>query len=677
MAPKKFWSKKLVSWGLLAILTFFLSSSPSLAQDEFDPFPFLNRPQRQVTEPEQTVPPAPTGPGLNNPEEFAAFADNFFNEEMAKTHVPGAAIAVVKDGKIFFTKGYGYANLEEKIPVEADKTLFRVASLSKLFAATATMQLYERGSLDLDADASQLLDFELENPFPEPVTPARMMMHTDGTTVRRMGLAARTEAEMKPLGDYLADYMPPIVWPPGELYSYSSHSLALLGYVVEKLSGTPFAKYVDENILQPLEMRRSTFLQPPPPELADDLAVGYQYRGGQFKPVPFLYLNIAPGAAMSATATDMANFMLAHLQQGRYKNSRILAADTVRLMHEQHFTHHPQLPGTGYSFRERRENNIRTIGHLGSLRGYSSSLTLMPDRDIGIFIVSNSFSGIHEKFLTQFFDRYFPAPEETALDPLTLTDGQLEQFTGTYRDVEYPRNTFLKLAGVFKHIQIDKGNNGTLIIRTPGLFFLNDPQDVTLIPVGPQLFQRASDDALTAFGEALEERSDRIAFAFNPLWPKMGAYERVPWYETAWVHIGWLGFCVLLFLSAVCVWPILPLIHRLQGKPFKLDRKHGRAWSIAGLVGILNLVFVIGLPGSLWLYGAWKLAYGVPAFVVVFLCLPLITTALTLVLLAYTVRAWAKQNWSVGMRSHYSLVALAALAFIPLLVYWNLLGFQF
>jgi CubicO group peptidase (beta-lactamase class C family) len=669
---------------LLAILSFSLSLSgltmSSLAQSGSKQLPILDSQPQQVSEPEKSVSPSPTGLGLKEPQELEAFVDNFFNEQMSKTHVPGAVISVVKDGKLFFAKGYGYANLEKKIPVEADKTLFRVASLSKLFTATAAMQLYERGQLDLDADVNQYLtDFKLKNPYSEPVTAARMMMHTDGTTVRRIGLAAHTEAEMEPLGDYLADHMPPIVSRPGELYSYSSHSTALLGYVVEKISGTPFAEYIDKNILQPLKMRRSTFLQPLPPALADNLAVGYQHQSGNFKPVPFLYLNIAPAAAMSTTATDMANFMIAHLLRGRYENSRILEEDTVRLMHKTHFAHHPKLPGTSYSFRERLENNIRMIGHLGSLRGYSSSLTLMPDQNIGIFIASNSFSGIHGKLLSQLLDHYFPVPDKPApLKPLALTDEQLDRFTGTYRDVEYPRATFLKPSAVFKHINIKKGDNGTLVIQTPGLFFLNNPQNIKLIPVEPKLFQRANDDALTAFGEAIEdEGSNQIKFVFNPLWPKIGAYERVPWYETAWVQLGLLCFCVLVFLSAFFIWPIRPLIRRLRGKNFQIERQPSRAWLLAGVVGTLNLVFIIGLPLSLWLYGAWKLAYGVPAFAIAFLSLPPIATVLTLGLAVFTVLGWKNKYWSVIARSHYSLITLAALAFIPLLTYWNLLGFQF
>ncbi|MES1026431.1 serine hydrolase [Gloeocapsa sp. BRSZ] len=630
--------------------------------------------EQSITEPVQSVPAAPSAPGLNDPQEFEAFVDNFFKEEMSKSHIPGGVVSVVKDGTIFFAKGYGYANIEKKIPVEADKTLFRVASLSKLFTATAAMQLYERGLLDIHADVNKYLtDFQLKNPFSEPVTAARMMTHTDGTTKRRIGLAARTAAEMQPLGDYLADHMPPVVWRPGELYSYSSHSIALLGYVVEKISGIPLAQYIDQNIFQPLGMRRSTFLQPPPSSLADDLAVGYQYQSGKFEPVPYLYLNIAPGAAMQATATDMARFMIAHLLYGRYENSRILEEDTVQLMHEQHFTHHPLLPGTGYSFRERLENNMRTIGHLGSLRGYSSSLTLMSDRNIGIFIATNSFSGVNGKLLTQFFDRYFPSQQSATKKPLVFSEEQLNRFTGTYRDLEYPRDTFAKLTAPFEHINIKRGEESTLFVSTPGLFFVGNAPTIELTPVEPLLFQRVNDDAFTAFAQ---DDNGWIRYVFNPLWAKIGAYEHIHWYETSWVQLGLLGFCVVVFLSAALIYPIAPLIRRLRGKRFQ-GRQLRWAWILAGLIGTLNLVFLIGFPVSIWLYGFWRLVYGVPTVTIALLCIPLLTSALTLGLIVFTALAWRNQYWSFIKRSHHSLITLAALVFIPFLAYWNLLGFQF
>jgi CubicO group peptidase (beta-lactamase class C family) len=673
--PSKY-LRKLFYRGIIVILVFLLAGMPSFAQKNLPTeLEILNRHPEQVTEPQPPVQPSPTAPGLNNSQEFEDFVDNFFEQEMSKNHIPGGVVSVVKDGKLFFAKGYGYANVEKKIPVVADQTLFRVASLSKLVTATAAMQLYERGQLDLNADVNQYLsDFQLKNPFPQPVKVAQLMTHTDGTTKRRIGLAARSASQMKPLGEYLAQYMPPIVWQPGELYSYSSHSTALLGYLVEKIFGIPFVRYIDKNIFQPLEMRRSTFLQPPPPQVADDLAVGYQYRSNSFQSVPYLYLNIAPAASMQTTATDMANFMIAHLLRGRYENSRILEEDTVRLMHEQHFTHHPLLPGSAYEFHERLENNLRMLSHIGSLRGYSSSLTLLPDRNIGIFTATNSFASIHGKLITQFLDRYFPAPKQPDPKPISLTDEQWSRVTGTYRDVEYPRHTFAKLSAPFEHIDIKKGNNNRLLIQTPKLFFLNNPSNIELVPVEPLLFQRVDDDRLTAFGE---DTIGRIGFAYNPLWPVIGAYERVPWYETAWVQLGIAAFCVTFFLSASIVWPILPLIRRMRGKRFRVERRVSRAWILAGLVGILNLIFLIGLPLSLWLYGVWKLVYGVPVFAIAFLCLPLLTTILTVALLLNAVQSWRNKYWSLMARSHYSLIALAAVIFIPFLAYWNLLGFQF
>ena len=143
------------------------------------------------------------------------------------------------------------------------------------------------------------------------------------------------------------------------------------------------------------------------------------------------------------------------------------------------------------------------------------------------------------------------------------------------------------------------------------------------------------------------------------------------------MQLGLLGFCVLVFLSAFFIWLIRPLIRRLRGKPFQIERQPSRSWLLAGLVGTLYLVFLISLPLSLWLYGGWKLAYGVPAFAIAVLSLPPIATVLTLGLAVFTVLAWKNKYWSVIARSHYSLITLAALAFIPFLIDWNLLGFQF
>lgn len=655
-------------------LAILLSTWPVVAQqDSF--LPVLKQSPLEFPEKSPTKAPIETKP-LKNPDELQSFMDSLLDEELKNAAAPGVVISVVKDGEIFWAKGYGYADIEKKAPVIADKTLFRVASLSKLFTITGAMQLYQKGLIDLNDDVSQYLDFQLDNPHSAPVTFAQMMTHTDGSTKRRIGLAARTEAELEPLANHLPDHMPAIFWPPGDLYSYSSYSIALLGYLIEKVANTPFISYIDQNILQPLDMKRSTFRQPPPPELANDLAVGYQKQGNHFEPVPYLYLNIYPGGGFQATATDMAHFMIAHLQLGRYQDQRILEPDIARLMHVTQFTHYPNLPGTSYGFRERLVNNIRTIGHLGSLRGYSSSMTLVPESNVGIFIASNSFSGVHGKIISQFFDRYFPA-SETSPETLTPESVQekvdLSKYTGYYRDVEYPRETAAKLAGLFKQIQIIENDQNGLTIQTPNLLFRGKSPPRRLVPVDVPLFRRVGDNALTAFGED----GNGNMFAFNPLYPKLGAYVRVAWYETPWVQLGWLGLCVIFFLSACIAWLIRPFWQRLRGKSFKVTKEKDWPLKMAGFVGLLNLIFLISLPLSLWLIGVWKLAYGVPTIILTLLCLPIVSTALTLILAITTIIIWSQGRCKISRRLHYSFVTLAALLFIFLLNYWNLLGFQF
>jgi len=669
MSLKRF--LKPVSSSLVSFfLVLSLSILPGFAQSNLQ-LPVIEQPPLEIPKTQASTVPA-DAQSLNDPQELEYLIDAILEEELENSTTPGAVISVVKDGEIFFAKGYGYADIDQKTPVVADRTLFRVASLSKLFPVTAAMQLYGEGLINLDEDISPYLDFELDNPYPEPVTFAQVMTHTDGTTKRRIGLAARTEAELESLAEHLPDHLPPIIWPPGELYSYSSYSIALLGYLIERITNVPFIQYVDTHILQPLNMQHSTFLQPPPPSLANDLAVGYQKQGNEFQPVPYLYLNIYPAAGFQTTAIDMAHFMIAHLQLGRYEDQRILEPDVARLMQVTHFTHYPGLPGTSYGFREQFINNIRTIGHLGSLRGYSSSLTLLPDRNIGIFVASNSFSGVHGKIIGKFFDRYFPVLEQPTVEP-PQGNLDLSQFTGYYRDVEFPRHTLAKISGVFEHIRVQENDDNTLTVQTPSLFFIGNVPKNRLVPVEVPLFQRADDDVFTAFGK----RIDNQMFAYNPLYPKIGAYVRVPWYETFWVQVGIVGICALFFLSACIAWLIRPLVQRLQGKSFPSPYPIDWALRTAGTVGLLNLVFLIGFPLSLWIIGVWKLAYGVPTVVIALLCLPMLATALTGVLAAVAIATWTQKRWTLGRRLHYSVVTLAALAFIPFLTYWNLLGFQF
>ncbi len=616
----------------------------------------------------------PTRPERGKPadlEELQGFVNQFFEQQRSREKIPGIAITIVQDGEIVLSEGYGYANLEEKIPVNPDRTLFRVASLSKLFTDTAVMQLYEQGLLDLDADVNTYLDeFEIDNGYPEPITTANLLTQTEGTSQRLIGIGVRNENDLEPLAAFIPENMPVFDRKPGEVYSYSNMGVTLAGYLVQEISETPFIDYIEANLFEPLGMTRSTFLQPPPPLLWEDLATGYQYKKSrnEFESVPYLYLNIFPAAAMSTTVTDMAHFMIAHLQGGEYEQERILESRTVELMHKQHFVHFPGLPGSAYGFHERFENGLRGIGHAGSLRGYSSNLSLFPEENLGIFIATNSYSNIHEEFIKQFLDHYYPV-EPVSKSPTSTQDFQPQRFRGTYRDVEYPKDSFAKLSAPFGHLNVNAIEDNVLQIKSPSLFFPGRLSSKEITPVlnVPLLFQRLDDEKLTAFGE---DEDGEIAYLFNPISTTITAFVKVSWFEWVYFQLGLALVCVLIFLAGVVPW----VFGWFKSTEYKAggERKSARIVRFfGGLVSLLHLVFIVAFPLSLWLYGVWKLVYGVPWFAQIFLYFPVIAIALTAPLLFFIGVGWIKEYWSLKARSYYSIVTLGAIAFIPFLWYWN------
>ncbi len=203
----------------------------------------------------------PQGP--IDPADLESFFDDFFDRSMEELNIPGAAVVVVKDGEILFSEGYGFADLEQQIPVDPANTVMRVASVSKLFTATAAMQLVEQGLLDLNTDVNVYLTaLQIPEDYSEPVTLHQLLTHTAGFEGRFIGTMTRSPDELLPLGEYLKGNVPKRVLEPGSVHSYSNYSFALTGQLVEEVTGMPFAQYVDENILQPLGMSRSTFEQP-------------------------------------------------------------------------------------------------------------------------------------------------------------------------------------------------------------------------------------------------------------------------------------------------------------------------------------------------------------------------------------------------------------------------------
>ncbi|MDI3281563.1 MAG: serine hydrolase domain-containing protein, partial [Bacillota bacterium] len=208
-------------------------------------------------------------------------------DALGRYQIPGAAVAVVSGEEVVLLKGYGFADVERRIPVDPERTVFRAFSVSKPVTATAVMQLFDRGLLKPDDDVTRHLEgLPLRRAFPQPITAGQLLTHTSGFTDRGAGTVALHPENVKTLEQYLADRPYRQVDPPGQRVAYSDYNFALAGYLVERVSGLPFPRFAEETVFRPLGMSRTTFLQPRPGVRVPEHAVGYAHAGGRYEPQP-------------------------------------------------------------------------------------------------------------------------------------------------------------------------------------------------------------------------------------------------------------------------------------------------------------------------------------------------------------------------------------------------------
>jgi CubicO group peptidase (beta-lactamase class C family) len=617
--------------------------------------------------------------GPTDPAELEAFLDDLFAQEMEEHHIAGAAVSVVKDGKLFLAKGYGYADLEEGIPVDPEGTIFRIGSVTKLFTWTAVMQLAEQGKLELDADINTYLDFRIPDTYPQPITLRHLMTHTAGFEDLYFEVLAVEGEEQVPPGEWLASHIPGRVRPPGECAAYSNYGAALAGYIVARVSGESYSQYVQEHILNPLGMESSTAQWPTPLDLSARESVGYMYDDGAFLVFPRLLGHVAflPAGVLRSTVTDMAHFMIAHLQGGRFSDAniaeaRILEESTAQQMHSTLYTPDPRILGTAYGFFEFSDNGQRTIGHGGEAEPMHSLLLLLPDQNLGVFVTYNSTGGEalttqHFGFQRAFFDHYFPASAVEPLHPPADFAERADQFAGSYRFTRSSSTTLEKISGLFGAVEIANSGDGALLLDTPWA-------KLRLVEVEQLYFRQVDGPFDLVFRE--DDRG-QITHVFTSLIPQF-ALEKLKWYETPGFNMALLQSCLLIFVSVIPVALIRAIRNRRRSNDRKSVSRGARVagWIILG-ISVLNLLFVLGTMQWINTFQTYGVTLGVPIFYKIVLGLGVLSGLLTAGALVYTALAWKNGYWGFAFRAYYTLMTVAAVAFIWFLNYWNLLGWRY
>jgi CubicO group peptidase (beta-lactamase class C family) len=515
--------------------------------------------------------------------------------------IAGAIVVVVKDGQVLLQKGYGYADVEKKTPVDADRTLFRPGSVSKLFTWTAVMQQVERGKLDLDADVNQYLDFKIPpGPDGEPLRLRNIMTHTPGFEEAVKELISEDESRIQPLGDTLKTWVPHRIFKAGTTPAYSNYATALAGYIVERSSGMSFDDYLDQNIFSPLGMEHASFRQPLPEKLKPDVAQGYEKATD--KPKGYEYINLAPAGSLAATGADMARFMIAHLQNGAYGEQRILSEETAKKMHGTPLTIIPGVNRMLLGFYETDTNGHRIISHGGDTQYFHSDLHLYVDDGVGYFISFNSagkdgaVGPIRDAFYRYFADRYFPGPAaEGKVDDATAKQ-HAAAIAGSYIVSRRAEDNFLSILNLLQPTKVAVNEDGT--ISVPLLTDLNG-EPTKWREVAPYRWREADGKARLA-----AEAKDGHVTRFTAEWisPFM-VFDR----SSGLKGIGWLMPATIVSLAAltltVVFWPIAAIVRRHYRKPLPYAGREAKAYRWVRIGALASLVGIGGWIGLIfWLF---------------------------------------------------------------------------
>jgi len=551
-------------------------------------------------------PPAPPqhqpAGGELTAQDVDAWLDGVVPTGLATSGIPGAAVTVVADGEILTSRGYGFADTGTTDGparvVDPDETLFRVGSVAKAVTATAVLQLVQQGALDLDADVEQYLDVDLDLPR-GPVTLRHLLTHSAGFEERLRGLLTYEEGES--LRETVVTDQPAQVFEPGTVPSYSNYGVALAGYVVERVTGTPFEEHVARNVLVPAGMTSSTFAQPLPDDLAGRMSRGYAHAGEP--PVPFEHVATSPAGSLSATASDMGRFMLVQLGED-VTGTPVVEPATLELMHAPALGEddlgtfaHDRTMALGF-FDETRDGRV-AVGHDGDTQVFHAAMRFFPRSGLGVFVALNGTGrdgmDAHELRLAivdGFADRYLPSDDSSdgRGGAEGADDGAAERaaaVAGRYGSARMPFTTFASILALTAQVQVEPRDDGTILVSphpertTPARYAEVEPWVWQEVGGRDRITARTEDGRVTVLGAG----------------PAASLLRLDPAHDAA-VVLPVVAASLVVLVAASLAWPVGALVRRRHGVPGpgrrgRLLRVLTRVGVGSALVGTLSWVGVL------------------------------------------------------------------------------------
>jgi CubicO group peptidase (beta-lactamase class C family) len=617
-----------------------------------------------------SAPVVPAHPLIKD--DLEAFFDGIIPLQLERSDVAGASVLVVKDGETLLRKGYGYSDLKSKQQVDPSSTIFRLASISKLFTWISAMQLVEQGKLDLDVDVGRYLDFPIKanNGISAPITLRNLMTHTGGFEDTTRNLALTDNQYYVGLREFLIENQPHRLFEPGKVPAYSNYGVGLGSYIVQRVSGEPFEQYVAEHIFSPLGMTHSTFFQPLPNALEKMPSLGYHsstldpaYGFERFSPVG--------AGGLSSSAADMARFGQALLNGGELDGHRILKQESLQAMWTPQFRASEQLPPLGLGFYETWRNGLKWIGHTGDLGAFHSLFYVEPHNKLVLFVSYNSVGsavGARDELLNDFSDRYFPQAQHQRF--IEVPRKEMQEIEGFYQPTRRADSTQLKLLFLLAqfHAALDKD----------GVLHVNEFKDLrghpTLWkPTGKDLWQEVDEQDKFFAIRSADGQIVRVAAYFPGI-----QLERVPWYERDHLMFALLGTSSMIVCSVLFAL-LLRLTRRYllrSSEPMPksgalslsaLQRAAAVYWTVL-LVGLAVVIGVVATGDSFRPTSAWD-KYFLIADV-----LFAIAVLLSIFAVGSAVMVWRRPATHRMSQIKCILVGLACLFLSWFVVHWNVIG---
>lgn len=385
----------------------------------------------------QPMPP-PSSPGLG---EALRLLDAWVEARVAYEDIPGASVGVVVDQELVWSKGYGWADVAARVPATPD-TVYGICSISKLFTSIAVMMERDAGRLRLDDPvAAHLRHFTLDATMPgaPPVTIRDLLTHSGGVPREANRPYWAAPDFPFPTTDEIVEGLARqrMLYAPERYFQYSNLGMALLGQVVEKTSGQPYERYVEERILAPLALERTT-TRLPEGNRAGELATGYgtRSRAGERAAMPrYDAKGIAPAAGFASTARDLSAFASWQFRVLGTGRDEVLKASTLREMQRPQWVDPDWKTTWGLGFSVWRDGDTTVVSHGGSCPGYRTTLRLDPRAKLAVVVMINAMGESPEAIATQAFKIVAPALKEKGGAQPAAPGADLERFAGLYASV--------------------------------------------------------------------------------------------------------------------------------------------------------------------------------------------------------------------------------------------------